>query len=213
MVSGGGCGGGCRVGILRRHVGERIAAELAGAARMLLLHLLVRIAGHAIRSARSAAHVRRRADPGAGQVMGLLQLQEGVLGGDGGGGCGSRCRRCRLLVAVSASDHGIGRRRRHVVIAATKVAVDETVGRTGRRRRRRRTPPYLVRRRRLQDGGLCGCVQQRTQFSQLFNCQQKCCFFSFFLGGDFPAAADSLSSHRSFLICKFSAPHTVFRMD
>ncbi len=90
VVSGGGSGGGCRVGILRRHVRERVAAELAGAARMLLLHLLVRVAGHAVRSARSAGHVRWRTDPGgAGQMMGLLQFEEGVLGGDGGG-CGGR---------------------------------------------------------------------------------------------------------------------------
>lgn len=153
---------------MRRHVRKWIAAQLAGSADtwMLLLHLLVRVARHAVRSTRSASHVRWRSDAGrAGQVVSLLQFEEGVFRGDGrrrGGRC--RCRGLRLLVAVSStvavttSDDRIGCRRRHVVIAAVKVAVDETIGRTGRRWRRRRTPPYLMRRRRLQRDGQGRCV-------------------------------------------------------
>lgn len=151
MVSGGGCGGGGGVRILRRHVRERVAAQLAATAAVLLLHLSVRIARHAVAALR---HVRRRADAGrAGQMVRLLQFEKGVFRGDGG--CGGRRRRCRRrrrldLVAVrpaTAADDRIGRRRRHVVItaAAAEMTVDETVGRTGRRWRCRRIPPDLMR--------------------------------------------------------------------
>lgn len=93
VVSGGGCCCGGRVRVLRRHVREWIAAQLAGTARMLLLHLLVRVARHAVRPAWSAGHVRWRTDPGgARQVMRLLEFQESVFGCHGGGcgGCGGR---------------------------------------------------------------------------------------------------------------------------
>lgn len=177
VVSGGsgGCCGGVRV--LRRHVRKGIAAQLVVDAqtvcrRMLLLHLLVRIAAHAVRSAAtsgrstSARHVRRwRTDARlAGQVlMRLLQLEEGVFGRvDGGGGCGGRLLRIGrlagrrlLLIAVCSADDGVGRCRRHCrVVIAAEVAVDETVCRTGRRRvGHRRIPPDLMRRRRFQGCG------------------------------------------------------------